>query len=341
MSNISKLAIHFVGNQSDNDQIILSNELVDVETDNLGDILENYFLNNFKSDAQYHFYHETNVALNEIYSYALSIFANSTDFIDSSKNIAKHLYQASKHPKILSGELFVVYFESLVINGIETDAVGIFKTEHYEQFLKTSPNGNSFDVTTLEGIHLNKVDKGCIIYNVSENDGLIVKVVDVSNKNTDAVYWMDEFLKIKQNSDQYFQTEQTMSMYKDFVFNQLPQEYEITKADQVDFLNRSMQFFKKNDNFEMEHFKTEVLQHETYFDSFDEFKQTYAEKREFEFQESFDISDTAVKKQNKFYKKIIKLDKNFHIYVHGDKKLIEQGEDDKGKFYKIYFEEEY
>ena len=39
-------------------------------------------------------------------------------------------------------------------------------------------------------------------------------------------------------------------------------------------------------------------------------------------------------------KSVIKLDKNFHIYVHGNRELIEQGEDEKGKYYKVYFKEE-
>ena len=28
------------------------------------------------------------------------------------------------------------------------------------------------------------------------------------------------------------------------------------------------------------------------------------------------------------------------IYVHGNRNLLEQGEDEKGKFYKVYYEEE-
>ena len=34
------------------------------------------------------------------------------------------------------------------------------------------------------------------------------------------------------------------------------------------------------------------------------------------------------------------LDRNFHIYVHGNRNLLEQGEDEKGKFYKVYYQEE-
>ena len=50
---------------------------------------------------------------------------------------------------------------------------------------------------------------------------------------------------------------------------------------------------------------------------------------------------SAIKKQARSIKSIIKLDKNFHIYVHGSRKLIEQGADEEGrKFYKIYYKEE-
>ena len=56
----------------------------------------------------------------------------------------------------------------------------------------------------------------------------------------------------------------------------------------------------------------------------------------------FEISGNAVKKQQRVYKSVLKLDKNFHIYIHGDRELIEKGFDD-GKsmnYYKVYFREE-
>ena len=50
----------------------------------------------------------------------------------------------------------------------------------------------------------------------------------------------------------------------------------------------------------------------------------------------------AVKKQARVFKSVIKLDKNFHIYVHGNRELIEKGYDGAmGKhYYKIYFDVE-
>ena len=48
-----------------------------------------------------------------------------------------------------------------------------------------------------------------------------------------------------------------------------------------------------------------------------------------------------MKKQARAFKSVLKLDKNFHIYIHGDRNMIEQGIDNDGrKFYKIYYQEE-
>lgn len=38
------------------------------------------------------------------------------------------------------------------------------------------------------------------------------------------------------------------------------------------------------------------------------------------------------------HKSIFKLDRNFHIYVHGTKKKIEHGADEKGTYVKLYYE---
>ena len=56
--------------------------------------------------------------------------------------------------------------------------------------------------------------------------------------------------------------------------------------------------------------------------------------------DNFTISDSAVIKQSRVLKSVIKLDKNFDIHVHGNSNLIEQGSDNKGKYYKIYYQKE-
>lgn len=39
------------------------------------------------------------------------------------------------------------------------------------------------------------------------------------------------------------------------------------------------------------------------------------------------------------HKEVVKLDKNFHIYIHGDRSKIQEGMDDKGKYVKLYYKE--
>ena len=75
--------------------------------------------------------------------------------------------------------------------------------------------------------------------------------------------------------------------------------------------------------------------------SFQNFNKVYATENDVETKDNFFISGQAVKKQARVFKSVLKLDKNFHVYIHGDKDLIEQGvEPDGRKFYKIYYTEE-
>ncbi|MDR2385087.1 MAG: hypothetical protein LBD80_05420 [Tannerella sp.] len=76
------------------------------------------------------------------------------------------------------------------------------------------------------------------------------------------------------------------------------------------------------------------------FESFNRYKSAYQQEHEIDIADDFTIFDSAVKKQARTFKSVIKLDKNFHTYIHGDRNLIEQGADENGKFYKIYYKEE-
>lgn len=61
-------------------------------------------------------------------------------------------------------------------------------------------------------------------------------------------YWFEDFLKVKQRDDEYFHTQEALMVYKDYITKQLPQEFEVSRADQADFLNKSINFFKEKKN---------------------------------------------------------------------------------------------
>jgi hypothetical protein len=105
-------------------------------------------------------------------------------------------------------------------------------------------------------------------------------------------------------------------------------------------LNKSIKFFKEKDNFNLEEFTNEVIAQPDVIEKFHQYKTEYAKEYDMEFSDNFTISESAVKKQSRIFKSVIKLDKNFHIYIHGDREKIQLCEDEKGKFYKIYFDRE-
>lgn len=334
----SKIIIHKVGNRINQEALILAQSQPELSED-IKELLEDFFLKGFKSEEQFQFYSDSYLVNNPVYSSAAEIFEDPEKFVYESENIAKHLYDITENPRVQSGELFVVYFEGEEINGEKIDSIGIFKTENKSPFLHIAPEGDSFDVQKDYGIGLNKLDKGCIIYNSFKESGFAVSVID-NNKNGDIYYWFEDFLKVKQRDNEYFHTQETLAVYKDYVTKQLPQEFETTKADQADFLNKSINFFKEREKFDYDEFTKEVLGDENVIESFGNFKSDYEQEMQVSISEDFQINEAAVKKQSRGYKSIIKLDKNFHIYIHGDRNLIEQGSDEKGKYYRLYFDEE-
>lgn len=338
-TNIQNLSLHKLGNKCNDEVLYLSKKELLID-DAIKDILTSYFLSPFKSNEYYNLYHEADVGLNEVYVYASKIFDNPETLHEQSINLAKHLYEKSNHPKIKGGEFYVVYFKDCIIDGETVDAVGLFKSENKDTFLKVYPAGDGFEIESEQGVNINKLDKGCLIFNTDRKNGYVIAVVDNTNKGAEAQYWIDDFLHVRQRKDEYYNTQNVLAMTRNFVTTELPTRFEVSKADQVDLLNKSVKFFKEKDTFDMDEFANEVIAQPEVIDSFNQYREDYQRDRDIEISDSFTISDSAVKKQARVFKSVIKLDKNFHIYVHGDRNLIEQGEDDKGKFYKVYYKEE-
>lgn len=352
-SSIHTVAIHRVGNKATEEGYVLSDAPIQL-TEQLQDILVRYFLTPFKVEEYYNLFDESNVELNPVYQHCSNIFADPECLVEESKLLAKHLYDASTQANIKGGELFVAYFSQCMLNGETMDALGLFKSENKESFLKvmhgeeqwsTQENDPSaqaqYQLEVHHGIYPNKLDKGAIIFNTEQEKGYVVSVVDATNRSADAVYWKDQFLGIRQREDEYYNTHTEMQAYKKFVTDELPQQFEsVSKADQADMLNRCSAYFKQNDSFDLQTFTEEVIAQPEVIDSFQQYRQQYQEENDIQMPDSYDISESAVKKQARAYKSVIKLDKNFHIYVHGDSQLIEQGEDERGKFYKVYYNEE-
>ena len=345
-ASLDTISVHHVGNPSQNEMYALSDQPLALKDHIMPKLLMQYFLTPFeKSNEVYHLTHSSSdLNLNEVYHFATQVFEDIEKFHKASEQIAKYLYKVSNHPKIKSGELYIVYFNKVQMEGNLLDAIGIFKSENKETYLKVYPDKGGFSVDYEENaININKLDKGCLIFNIEKENGYKVVVIDTANRSQEAaVYWKDEFLQLKVRNDSYNQTSNTLGVYKNFVTQKLDDEFDMSKADKIDLLNRSMKYFKEKDTFDMDEFTGEVIGNPKAIESFKTFKSQYEQEFDSPIADTFEISDNAVKKQGRVYKSVLKLDKNFHIYIHGNKDLIEKGFDD-GKamnYYKVYFKEE-
>ncbi|PYF75717.1 nucleoid-associated protein [Pedobacter nutrimenti] len=344
-ASLAELSIHRIGNKSEDEFYVLSDQSLVIQDEQLKNLLLQYFLGPYaKVNEIYRFFHPNeDLNLNEAYHFAEAIFEKGEHFHENSQQLAKYLYEISNHPKIKSGELYVVYFENVQIEGELQDAIGIFKSETKETYLKVYPENSGFNVSyEQEAINISKLDKGCLIFNTEKEQGYKVAVIDQTNRSAEAVYWKDEFLKLKIRNDNYNQTNNVLGVYKSFVTQKLDEDFDISKADKIDLLNKSIKYFKEKESFDIDEFSNEVIANAEGIESFKSYKKSYEEEFDSPIPDTFDISGAAVKKQARDYKSVLKLDKNFHIYIHGDKELIEKGfDDDKSmNYYKVYFREE-
>lgn len=330
-----KIIVHQIGNKINQEGIGFSDEelILNEETQ---DLLHNYFLGSFKEGQTFHFYSDTYLINNSVYKMAVALFEDPETLVNWSKNLGRILYEAAENPRIQGGELFLVYFPANGENDV--DKIGIFKTEKREPFLKFYLNNND-PLEIDRGVSLARIDKAALIYNKEKDNGYVLSVVD-NNKNGDMYYWFEDFLKVKQRTDDYFHTQESLNLFKDYIKKQLPAEFEVSKADQADFLNKSIKFFKEKEEFNLEEFNNEVLGDEKVIESFNTFKTDYEQDMQINIAEEFPICEGAVKKSQSKFKTIIKLDTNFHIYVHGDRNLITQDKDENGQFYKLYYQKE-
>lgn len=341
-SSFESISVHQVGNKTNGDALVLADEALELPYLRLHELLNSYFLNAFKADQFYEFtFNNDDLSLNPVYTYARSVFEDGGTCQEQSRNIAKHLYEHSVHPQIKGGDLFVVHFRDMNLQGKHLQALGIFKSENKQDFLKLERNGTQFELESEEGINIEKLDKGCLIFDTEAESGYKVCIVDRVNRSAEAQYWQEDFLSVRPCKDAYHHTQNYLTLTKEFITNRLPEEFEVNKPDQIDLLNRSVDFFKKNEQFAFEDFSREVIRQPDMIDSFNQYKHTFQNERSLELSEDFEISSPAVKKQSRIFKSILKLDRNFHIYIHGDKELIEKGvESDGRKYYKIYYREE-
>lgn len=333
---IREVILHRVSsNASDS---ILNDNLLDFETDEEKEVFHKIFLKSFLTNSDtFEFKHDVDLSYNVLYNLAEGIYGGD-DFVIKSKEIAKHLISSSKHPNIKNGEVFITKFDDIKLENKYYEGIGIYKFETKDNFIETTLENGKISYSFRKGIANKKADKACLI--VFTDNPFTIFIID-SNAN-DTEYWQKEFIDHKPKDDDVNNTNNFLSVTKSFITSHATNDFELSKADQIDLLNRSADYFRTNESLEIAHFENNVLSDEQLIKSFRDFDEQFRVDNKLNQSANFDISAVAVKKQAKNFKSVLKLDKNFHVYIHGEKELIQQGVDSDGrKYYKLYYDQEH
>lgn len=336
---IAKCIVHWVGNNYVGDKSQYSKSEIHFNENESVEI-KNIFLKHFKSPTKAsQFYHSINLSQNTIYKVVEDIFDSSKNFVKDSKNIVKYLFEQSTHHSIKSGELYIIKFQEVHFNDIISDAIGIFKVESPTSFIKSYYEEDSISFFLDKGVIGKNIEKGCIIFNNDYHNGYIV--YNYEKNSTDTNYWTKDFLSLKIREDNFNKTNHLLDSYREFILTDLPGD-SYSKKEKIELINKSIDYLATDkatisiDNFIKSNIPDKRNQKE-----YVGFLDKYCEENDVTFSDSFESSFDAVKYQKRKFKNVIKLDKNFHIYIHGDENLIENGVDKNGKkFYKIYYDNE-
>lgn len=343
-AQIESISIHKVGNKSRNEPIFLSEEPYKL-SDEITPLIKDFFLKPFreKEENYYQFAHEVDLDFNEMYTNSDLIFQDSSRTHEISKRITKHLFDQSNHPHIKNGEVYVVHFTNVSIDNNVVDAIGIFKSEIKGDFIELEENGTHLDMILKQGISLEKLDKGALIFNYKKEEGY--KVLSIDSNRYDARYWLEHFLSVDAFQDENFFTKKYLKFTQDFAKEVVsPAE---DKREEVMFMNRALNHFAKNDDFEETSFLNEVLDNPDLISEFKSYKVDKGAKYSIEDVSSFPISNSAVSDARKKIKNLINLDTGIQIKINITNpdnldKIVERGYDAEREqyYYLIYYNTE-
>lgn len=299
--------------------------------------LKSIFLRPFQTtNTTYQFKHEVDLELNVLYQLSKKMEMNE-NVKESYEGIISHLRMSSRHPNIKEGEVFIIRFKEMMYGAEIVDGFGVFKVEKKDTYLETPEWTKEPSLLFKEGIGDKKLDKACLILFTDRP----FTVLAYDNNSSEALYWKNDFINLDFKKDHVNDTNHFLQMTKSYITDQLPEEFEVSKTDQIDLLNKSIGYFKNHEEFDKVDFEQKVFGDAEAIKSFRYFDNQYQEEMDLELSDSFKIASNSVKKQARIFKSVLKLDKNFHVYIHGNRDLIERGEDQNGrKYYKIYYENE-
>lgn len=283
-------------------------------------------------EQPYRFFHETDIDFNEVCAYAKQIFKDEQLFIEKSQAIAKHLHNVLENTSINRGDLFIGLFDNCLVGTEKKRVLALVKIDEKELFLDVKNDGTTMEVHGIDGINVKKANNAAIIVDMGERPPL---VFIRTRKKEDTIYWQERFLNIRVLDEQYEKTANALQEAKKFILK----EENYSNTEKLELLNKTLDYFKSEENFEVNQYVSRV------FEQADDVAKEIITQSVKPYETM--ISESAIEKVEKNYKRKIKLDDRVEIVVNVRDvetidEVIETGVDEQTgrKYYKIYFQEE-
>ncbi|WP_342514714.1 nucleoid-associated protein [Sporosarcina sp. FSL K6-1522] len=328
-SKLTQYVIHYVS-----DMVVFGDEAFPQPEVMLEAAFTQLAFNKIDFEQQYEFFHETDVGLNELYTYVNNIFdQEGSNFLTQSQHIATHLQSVSQHPNIKDGELFIGLFDNCLWGPEAKKVLAIVKIDEKEIFLDVKNEQNKMTVNGIDGINVKKINNMAVIVDMGPDVAPAVFIK--TKKKEDVVYWQERFLKVKVADEHYHKTNLALTECKKIIIK----EENFTNTEKLGLLNKTLEYFRNEVEFQVDDYI------ETVFEGSDSAPKEIIVNSVKPYETV--ISESAIEKVEKSYKRKIKLDTNIEIQVNVRDieeidELIEVGYDEatNRKFYKISFQEE-
>jgi hypothetical protein len=338
---IESLCIHKVGNKATEGHLQLSHHQFVLKEEETEELLMKYFTRPFsKNPMSYHF---KNLENNPLFLRSAALLGSGENFVLKTQDLANQLWNASDHPSIPLGDFVVIKFRDIQFEDQLVNGLGLYKCDNKDTFLQigTHSSGET-QMHFQQGINLNKLDKSALILGLFEEEGFVVYSTETKSKSEANQYWEKLFLNLEPYKDSYFTTLQALELCTDFIQTEAERNPKETKTLQAQLLSKTAEYFHNHENFDHQEigdllFEENAASKESFFAYLGQYNEELVDDKAVK-----PIATEALKKGQKYFKSIFKLDRYFHVYVHGGAERMEKGFDSSKKlhYYKLYFETE-
>lgn len=341
-----------VGNPSRDEPLQTSNRVFHVEDEDQS-MLSGIFLRPFRALNGQRFHHHTALEKHEVNGCARTVFEDEEALLAQGCELAKRLYSKSNHPNIKSGDLCIALIEGI---GVEDEpdplrALCLLKSESVTPFLSISTKDGDLELHTEQGIHPEKIDKGCLVLDHFRHKGYYVLTFD--RAGSESRFWVRDFLGVVPISDPALLSERVAEMAVHAVTPEKAEPAEDAENDDSPPWDRdapareALGFFEGKKHFSLAEFEEQALRTPEAKARFAEERKRLEEEEGVKLEDEFEVSKRGVTKARKKLKSVMKLDSGVELRLKpkvtlDPDNILEQGYDEaRGmKFIKVYFRKE-